>query len=41
MIKNLGITTEEVLEALKKLKCDKLADLTYDKVDEFRNILSK
>jgi hypothetical protein len=41
MIINLGISNEEVIDALKELKCKKLADLTYDKVEEFRKIISK
>ena len=41
MIINLGISNDEVIEALKELKCKKLAELTYDKVDEFRKIISK
>lgn len=41
MITNLGISNEEVIEALKKLNCKKLNELTYDKVEEFRKIISK
>jgi hypothetical protein len=41
MITNLGISNEEVIDALKELKCKKLADLTYDKVEQFRKIISK
>lgn len=41
MITNLGVSDEEVIEALKELKCKKLAELTYDKVEEFRKIISK
>ena len=41
MITNLGISNEEVIEALKQLKCKKLNELTYDKVEEFRKIISK
>ena len=41
MITNLEISNEEVIEALKQLKCKKLNELTYDKVEEFRKIISK
>lgn len=41
MITNLGISNDEVIEALKKLNCKKLNELTYDKVEEFRKIISK
>lgn len=41
MITNLGISDNEVIEALKKLNCKKLNELTYDKVEEFRKIISK
>jgi hypothetical protein len=41
MITNLGISNEEVIDALKELKCKKLADLTYDKIEQFRKIISK
>lgn len=41
MITNLGISNDEVINALKELKCKKLAELTYDKVEEFRKIISK
>lgn len=41
MITNLGVSNEEVINALKELKCKKLADLTYDKVEQFRKIISK
>ena len=41
MITNLGVSDEEVIEALKELKCKKLAELTYDKVEQFRKIISK
>lgn len=41
MITNLGVSNDEVIEALKELKCKKLAELTYDKVEQFRKIISK
>lgn len=41
MITNLGVSDEEVINALKELKCKKLAELTYDKVEQFRKIISK
>lgn len=41
MIINLGISNDEVIDALKKLNCKKLNELTYDKVEEFRKIISK
>lgn len=41
MITNLGISDNEVIEALKKLNCKKLNELTYDKIEEFRKIISK
>lgn len=41
MITNLGVSNDEVIDALKQLKCKKLNELTYDKVEEFRKIISK
>ena len=41
LIKNLGVTDEEVLTALHDLKVNKLAELKYDQVEEFRKKLGQ
>jgi hypothetical protein len=41
LIKSLGVTDEEVLTALHDLKVNKLAELKYDQVEEFRKKLGQ